>query len=231
MVALAHDGLEFSLYHNDEVIFNLRKGSQMQRIVDIFGRKLQPLLVPIKEDLGWVNLHGFVGKPEAAKKTRGEQFFFVNGRYCRSPYLNRAVQEAFEGLLMSGYSPSFFLYLELDPEKIDINIHPQKTEVKFEDENLIFALIRSTIKKSLGIYNVAPSLDFDRNEQMDSFFPPKPDAARSYNASSINVDRNYNPFAEATPSKINDTAMVNFTEMYQQNISAEPSKINLFDAL
>lgn len=228
-VALAHDGLEFSLYHNDEVIFNLRKGSQMQRIVDIFGRKLQPLLVPIKEDLGWVNLHGFVGKPEAAKKTRGEQFFFVNGRYFRSPYLNRAVQEAFEGLLMSGYSPSFFLYLELDPEKIDINIHPQKTEVKFEDENLIFALIRSTIKKSLGIYNVAPSLDFDRNEQMDSFFPPKPDAARSYNASSINVDRNYNPFAEAIPSKINDTAMVNFTEMYQQNISAEPSKINLFD--
>ena len=228
-VALAHDGLEFSLYHNDEVIFNLRKGSQMQRIVDIFGRKLQPLLVPIKEDLGWVNLHGFVGKPEAAKKTRGEQFFFVNGRYFRSPYLNRAVQEAFEGLLMSGYSPSFFLYLELDPEKIDINIHPQKTEVKFEDENLIFALIRSTIKKSLGIYNVAPSLDFDRNEQMDSFFPPKPDAARSYNASSINMDRNYNPFAEATPSKINDTAMVNFTEMYQQNISAEPSKINLFD--
>lgn len=228
-VALAHDGLEFSLYHNDEVIFSLRKGSQMQRIVDIFGRKLQPLLVPIKEDLGWVNLHGFVGKPEAAKKTRGEQFFFVNGRYFRSPYLNRAVQEAFEGLLMSGYSPSFFLYLELDPEKIDINIHPQKTEVKFEDENLIFALIRSTIKKSLGIYNVAPSLDFDRNEQMDSFFPPKPDAARSYNASSINVDRNYNPFAEATPSKINDTAMINFTEMYQQNISAEPSKINLFD--
>ena len=228
-VALAHDGLEFSLYHNDEVIFNLRKGSQMQRIVDIFGRKLQPLLVPIKEDLGWVNLHGFVGKPEAAKKTRGEQFFFVNGRYFRSPYLNRAVQEAFEGLLMSGYSPSFFLYLELDPEKIDINIHPQKTEVKFEDENLIFALIRSTIKKSLGIYNVAPSLDFDRNEQMDSFFSPKPEAARSYNASSINVDRNYNPFAEATPSKINDTAMVNFTEMYQQNISAEPSKINLFD--
>ena len=96
---MAHENLEFSLYHNDEVIFNLRKGSQMQRIVDIFGRKLHPLLVPIKEDLGWVKLNGFVGKPEAAKKSRGEQFFFVNGRYFRSPYLNRAVQEAFEGLL------------------------------------------------------------------------------------------------------------------------------------
>ena len=228
-VALAHESIEFSLYHNDEVIFNLRKGSQMQRIVDIFGRKLHPLLVPIKEDLGWVQLHGFVGKPEAAKKARGEQFFFVNGRFFRSPYLNRAVQEAFEGLLQSNYSPSFFLYLELDPEKIDVNIHPQKTEIKFEDENLIFALIRSTIKKSLGIYNVAPSLDFERNEKMDSFFSPKPDAAKSYHSPNIQVDRSYNPFAEATPSKINETAMVNLTEMYNQEISASPSKINLFD--
>ena len=228
-VALAHESIEFSLYHNDEVIFSLRKGSQMQRIVDIFGRKLHPLLVPIKEDLGWVQLHGFVGKPEAAKKARGEQFFFVNGRFFRSPYLNRAVQEAFEGLLQSNYSPSFFLYLDLDPEKIDVNIHPQKTEIKFEDENLIFALIRSTIKKSLGIYNVAPSLDFERNEKMDSFFSPKPDVAKSYHSPNIQVDRSYNPFAEATPSKINETAMVNLTEMYNQEISASPSKINLFD--
>lgn len=228
-VALAHENLEFCLYHNDELIFNLRKGSQMQRIVDIFGRKLHPLLVPIKEDLGWVTLHGYVGKPEAAKKARGEQFFFVNGRYFRSPYLSRAVQEAFEGLLQNGYSPSFFLYLELDPEKIDVNIHPQKTEVKFEDENLIFALIRSTIKKSLGIYNVAPSLDFERNEQMDSFFAPKPDAAKNYNSSGIHIDRNYNPFAEQVPSRINDTAMVNLTEMYQQPFTAAPSKINLFE--
>lgn len=229
-VALAHESIEFSLYHNDEAVFNLRKGSQMMRIVDIFGRKLHPLLVPIKEDLGWVQLHGFVGKPEAAKKSRGEQFFFVNGRFFRSPYLNRAVQEAFEGLLQSNYSPSFFLYLELNPEKIDVNIHPQKTEVKFEDENLIFALIRSTIKKSLGIYNVAPSLDFERNDKMDSFFPPKVDAAKSYNAPGIHIDRNFNPFAEnASPSKINETAMVNLTEMYRQDISASPSKINLFD--
>lgn len=229
-VALAHESIEFSLYQNDEVVFNLRKGSQMQRIVDIFGRKLHPLLVPIKEDLGWVKMHGFVGKPEAAKKTRGEQFFFVNGRFFRSPYLNRAVQEAFEGLLQSNYSPSFFLYLELDPEKIDVNIHPQKTEIKFEDENLIFALIRSTIKKSLGIYNVTPSLDFERNDRMDSFFSPKPDAAKNYHSPNIQVDRNYNPFAEnASPSKINETAMVNLTEMYGQDISASPSKINLFD--
>lgn len=230
-VVLAHEQVEFSLYHNDEIIFNLRKGSLMQRVVDLFGRKLQPLLVPIKEDLGWVKLQGFVGKPEAAKKSRGEQFFFVNGRYFRSPYLSRAAQEAFEGLLQSAYVPSFFLYLELDPEKIDVNIHPQKTEVKFEDENLIFALIRSTIKRSLGIYNVAPSLDFERNEKMDSFFPPQAEAIKNHSGSAvkIHIDRDYNPFLEKVPSKINEAAMVNLTEMYEPHLSAEPSKINLFD--
>ena len=126
-VALAHETVEFEMFHNDEPIFRLRKGTQMQRIVDIFGRKIHSLLVPIKEDLGWIKLEGFVAKPEGAKKTRGEQFLFVNGRFFRSPYLNKAVQDAFEGLLLPGYIPSFFLYLETEPDKIDVNIHPQKT--------------------------------------------------------------------------------------------------------
>ena len=108
-----------------------------QRIIDIFGKRLQPILVPIKEDIEWIKLHGYVAKPEGAKKSRGEQFFFVNNRYFKSPYLEKAVQEAFEGLLKVGYSPSFFLFLEISPEKIDINIHPQKTEIKFEDEHII----------------------------------------------------------------------------------------------
>ena len=159
-VALAHENLDFELFHNDDIVFRLRKSSLLQRIVEIFGRKLHQLLVPIKEDLGWIKLTGFVAKPEGAKNVRGEQFFFVNGRYFRSAYFNKAVQEAFEGLLLPGYIPTFFLFLELDPEKVDVNIHPQKTEVKFEDENLIFALVRSTIKKSLGIYNVCAKLRF-----------------------------------------------------------------------
>jgi DNA mismatch repair protein MutL len=132
-VALAHEQVEFDLFHNDELIFRLRKGSLLQRIVDVFGRKLQPLLVPIKEEMDWVSLNGFVAKPEGAKKTRGDQFLFVNGRFFKSPYLNKAVQEAFEGLLLPGYLPSFFLFLQINPERIDVNIHPQKTEVKFED--------------------------------------------------------------------------------------------------
>ena len=222
-VALAHEQIEFSLYHNDEEIFKLRKANLSQRIVDIFGRKLQPLLVPVKEDLGWVKLDGFVAKPEGAKKTRGEQFFFVNGRFFRSAYFNRAVQEAFEELLAPAYIPTFFLYLELDPEKIDVNIHPQKTEVKFEDEHLIYALIRSTVKRSLGIYNIAPSLDFDRDPQKDIFAGISSKVNTSPQFTDIKVDRNYNPFQS---EKMTDVKMVNLGEIYQGNIQAEPSKLN-----
>lgn len=233
-VALAHENLEFSLFHDDDAVFRLRKGSQMQRIVDIFGRKLQPQLVPIKEDIIWCKLHGFVAKPEGAKKTRGEQFIFVNGRYFKSAYFNKAVQEAFEGLLLPGYVPTFFLFLELDPEKIDVNIHPQKTEVKFEDEHLIFALLRSTIKRSLGIYNVSPSLDFERDPELDHMmqktFPSKSNSGGNtvIKMPEIIVDRDYNPFLEER--EITHTEIQNLTEMYHQNIStAEPSKINLFE--
>lgn len=228
-VALAHEHIEFDLFHNDEAIFRLRRGSQLQRIIEIFGRKLQPHLIPIKEDLGWMNVSGFIGKPEAAKKARGEQFLFVNGRFFRSPYLNKAVQEAFEGLLLPGYLPTFFLYLETDPEKIDVNIHPQKTEVKFEDEHLIFALLRSTVKKSLGIYNVAPSLDFERDPAMENFFPSTRATPSSQNLKmpEITVDRTFNPFRE---EERDTTAEIkNMTQIYHQNIEAAPSKINLFE--
>ncbi|WOC51779.1 DNA mismatch repair protein MutL [Bergeyella porcorum] len=229
-VALAHPNIEFDLFHNDEAVFRLRRGTPMQRIVEVFGRKLQPLLVPIKEDLDWIRLNGYVAKPEGAKKTRGEQFFFVNHRFFKSPYLNRAVQDAFEGLLQPGYVPSFFLFLEVEPERIDVNIHPQKTEVKFEDENLIFALIRSTVKKALGIYNVAPSLDFDKDPQMDAFLNAKPaESTMNFKPSSVSVSRGFNPFkseGNAVPSK---EEVINLQEMFAQNISAEPSKINLFE--
>ncbi len=229
-VALAHQDTEFDLFHNDEPIFRLRKGSPAQRIVEIFGRKLQPLLIPIREELDWITFHGYVAKPEGAKKTRGEQFFFANNRFFKSAYLNKAVQEAFEGLLQPGYTPSYFLYLDIDPEKIDVNIHPQKTEVKFEDEHLIFALIRSTVKRSLGIYNIAPSLDFDRDPKMESFFGTPSRANHSgFKPENVSVGRDFNPFNDEP--KVGTTEMVNMTQMYQQDLtaSAEPSKINLFD--
>lgn len=228
-VALAHETIEFSLFHDDEPIFRLRRGTQMQRIVDIFGRKLQPQLIPIKEDIVWCKLHGFAAKPEGAKKNRGEQFFFVNGRYFRSPYFSKAVQEAFEGLLQPGYSPTFFLFLELDPAKIDVNIHPQKTEIKFEDEHLIYALLRSTIKRSLGIYNVAPSLDFERDPNLDDImnksYPSK--ANGNIKMPEIIVDKDYNPFLEERA--IFKAEIQSLDDIYKQNITAAPSKINLFE--
>ncbi|AIL47743.1 DNA mismatch repair endonuclease MutL [Elizabethkingia anophelis] len=226
-VALAHPGLEFSLYNNDSEVFRLRKSTELQRIVDIFGRRLHSLLVPIKEETDWVRLSGYVGKPEAARKNRGEQFFFVNGRYFKSPYLSRAVQEAFEGLLQPQYIPSYFLFLEIDPEKIDVNIHPQKTEVKFEDENVIFAMLRSSIKRSLGIYNISPSLDFDREPMHDEMIVSRSPSDRVV-IPTIQVDRNYNPFREETTTP-KPQEIVSLTEMYQTSVSPSPSKINLFD--
>lgn len=229
-VALAHEQIEFNLYHNDEEVFRLRKGNLLHRIVDIFGRKIQQMLVPINEDVDIVKLSGYVAKPEAAKKSRGEQFFFVNGRFFRSPYLNKAVQEAFEGLLQTGYNPSFFLYLTVDPEKIDVNIHPQKTEIKFEDEILIYALIRSTIKKSLGIYNIAPSLDFDRDERRESFFSEVENkstqpSSNTFQSTINSLGNHYTPFE----SKINENTSQGMMDLYAINTESQPSKINLFE--
>lgn len=239
-VALPHHDIEFNLYHNEEPIFRLRKTTQIQRIIDIFGKRLQPVLVPIKEDIEWVKLHGYVAKPEGAKKSRGEQFFFVNNRYFKSPYLEKAVQEAFEGLLKMGYSPSFFLFLEISPEKIDINIHPQKTEIKFEDEHIIYALIRSTIKKALGIYNIAPSIDFDndiarfddifRNSSTaeDNSFSESKINKENYDSKRISVPRDFNPF-EQEP-KASQQEIINLTEMYKDSMGpSSPSKLNLFE--
>lgn len=239
-VVLPHHDIEFNLYHNEEPIFRLRKTTQIQRIIDIFGKRLQPVLVPIKEDIEWVKLHGYVAKPEGAKKSRGEQFFFVNNRYFKSPYLEKAVQEAFEGLLKMGYSPSFFLFLEISPEKIDINIHPQKTEIKFEDEHIIYALIRSTIKKALGIYNIAPSIDFDndiarfddifRNSSTaeDNSFSESKINKENYDSKRISVPRDFNPF-EQEP-KASQQEIINLTEMYKDSMGpSSPSKLNLFE--
>ena len=239
-VALPHHDIEFNLYHNEEPIFRLRKTTQIQRIIDVFGKRLQPVLVPIKEDIEWVKLYGYVAKPEGAKKSRGEQFFFVNNRYFKSPYLEKAVQEAFEGLLKMGYSPSFFLFLEISPEKIDINIHPQKTEIKFEDEHIIYALIRSTIKKALGIYNIAPSIDFDndiarfddifRNSSTaeDNSFSESKINKENYDSKRISVPRDFNPF-EQEP-KASQQEIINLTEMYKDSMGpSSPSKLNLFE--
>lgn len=209
-VALAHEDIQFQLFNNDEEMFRLRSGSLLQRISEIFGRKIQHQLIPIAEQLDWIKLNGFIGKPEGAKKARGEQFFFVNQRFFRSTYLNKAVQDAFEGLIPPRFLPSFFLYIQIDPERIDVNIHPTKTEIKFEDEASIYALLRTAIKKSLGVYNVVPSLDFDQNPDW-SFSLNKKDIPVV--EPKININSSYNPF-DSTASKPSRAEKVNLHELY-----------------
>ena len=162
-VSLSHPEISFSLYHNDNEIYNLKNNNLRKRIVAVFGVKMNEKLVPVLEATEMISMEGFVAKPNFSKKKRGEQFFFVNNRFVKSPYLNHAVVAAFDGLLEQGSHPSYFLYLTVPTKSIDINIHPTKTEIKFDDEKAIYAILRATIKHSLGQYNIAPVLDFNRD--------------------------------------------------------------------
>lgn len=197
-VAMAHPNIHFTMYHNGSEMFNLPVSNFRQRIVNIFSGKTNEKLVPVKEETEIVNLHGFIGKPEFSKKNRGEQFFFVNDRFIKSGYLHHAVMAAYEGLLKDGCQPSYFLYLDVPPHTIDINIHPTKTEIKFDDEHALYAILRSSIKHSLGQFNVAPVLDFDRDPNLDT---PYQYQNKEAEYPTIQVDRTYNPFSEDKPVK------------------------------
>jgi DNA mismatch repair protein MutL len=194
-VSLAHPDIQFRLTHNKTEIFNLAKGNLRQRIVAVFGNKYNERLVPILEDTDLVNLSGFIIKPSHAKRTRGEQFFFVNNRFIKSPFLHRAIVDAFDGLISSDQHPSYFVFMDIDPSKIDVNIHPTKTEIKFEDEHLIFAILKSSIKKSLGQFNVTPSIDFDADLQ---FHVPPARPGTVTPPPRIDIDPEYNPFKQDT---------------------------------
>ncbi len=192
-VALAHPAIHFTMYHNGSEMFNLPISNFRQRIVAIFSGKTNEKLVPIAEETEIVNLHGFIGKPEFSKKNRGEQFFFVNNRYIKSGYLHHAVMAGYEGLLKDGAQPSYFIYLDVPPHSIDINIHPTKTEIKFDDEHALYAILRSSIKHSLGQFNVSPVLDFDRDPNLDT---PYEYQNKTVNFPTIQVDSRYNPFSD-----------------------------------
>lgn len=191
-VALAHPNISFSMYNAENEVFNLKKGSFRQRIVGVFGEKYNQKLVPVAESTDIVIIDGFVSKPEFAKKTRGEQYFFVNDRFIKNAYLNHAVQNAYDQLLSKDQFPSYFINLKIDPSKIDINIHPTKTEIKFEDERSIYAIIRTSVKQALGKYNISPTLDF---EQETSFDIPLSKRMDTIKAPTIKVNPNYNPFS------------------------------------
>ncbi len=218
-VAMAHPSISFTLIHNGSELYNLPSSNFRQRIVAIFGGKTNEKLVPVAEDTELVKISGFVGKPEFAKKSRGEQFFFVNDRYIKSPYLHHAIMSAYEGLLKEGNQPSYFLYLHVPPHTIDINIHPTKTEIKFDDEHSLYAILRSAVKHSLGQFNVAPILDFERDSNLDTPYQYKDKEA---DFPTIQVNSGFNPFATEKPSKSlssfgsykNETTQSNWESLY-----------------
>ncbi|EAR12036.1 putative DNA mismatch repair protein [Polaribacter irgensii 23-P] len=201
-VALAHPDISFLLHHNNNEIYHLKEGNLRQRIVAVFGIKMNEKLVPINEKTDLVAIQGFIAKPEFSKRKRGEQFFFVNNRFIKSSYLNHAVVSAFDGLLESGAHPSYFLYLTVPANSIDINIHPTKTEIKFDNEKVLYAILRATVKHSLGQYNVAPVLDFNRDAGLDTPYNFQPNS-KGTALPKVFVDPDFNPFKEEFQKEIN----------------------------
>lgn len=191
-VALAHPAIFFSLHSDGHEMFHLPQETLKQRIVHIFGNNYNQRLVPVEEETTILTVSGFVGKPEFAKKTRGEQFFFVNRRFVKDPYLNHAVMNAYEDILPADTYPLYVLFIEIDPAKIDINVHPTKTEIKYEDEKSIYAILRSSVKRSLGRYNIAPTLDFEQETSFNNMISAKP--LDEIQMPTISFNPNFNPF-------------------------------------
>lgn len=190
-VALAHPDIKFSLHHNGQEIYQLQAGVLRMRVASIFGRNSNERLVPIEEQTNIVSIKGFLGKPDAAKKTRGEQFFFVNHRFFKDSYFHHAISKAFEGMISEKHFPSYCIYLEVDPAKIDVNIHPTKTEIKFEEDRFIYSILLSSVRQALGKYNIFPTLDFETETSFDvpsSFRKTEPVEPQ------INIDPSFNPF-------------------------------------
>ena len=192
-IALAHPELSFHLSTPDSVLLDLPSGNFRQRIVNIFGRSLDKQIIPLKVETPMVTIVGFVGNPESSKKKGARQFFFVNGRYMRHPYFAKAVQNAYERLIPEGDQVQFFLQMVVDPSRIDVNIHPTKTEIKFEDEQAIWQILRAAVRESLGKFNAIPTIDFEAGESLNLPVFQEGDFS-DVQEPSISIDNDFNPF-------------------------------------
>ena len=192
-IAIANPDKDFALYHNDRIVFQLYGDSLKRRIVSLFGTGYDKRLLAVKEETESLKIGGFIGKPEFAKKTRGEQYFFVNGRFIRHPYLHHAVANAFQELIPKDAFPTYFITMDADPESIDINIHPTKTEINFENSQFVYNLLKSAVKKALGQFNI-DSLDFEKESSM--YFDDGKKAGHP-TPPKISVNPDYNPFETA----------------------------------
>ncbi|MFT5823876.1 MAG: DNA mismatch repair protein MutL [Crocinitomix sp.] len=190
-IALVHPDINITFHHNDDEIYNLPSEGLRQRIVRVYGNKFNQRLVPVNEETDIIKISGFVLKPEFAKTSRDQSYFFVNNRYFKDRYFNHAVSQAYDGLIPSGKYPPYFLYFDVPTKSIDVNVHPTKTEIKFEENQAIYAIIRSAVKQALGQFNIAPTLDF---EQEQSFIIPALKKGEQVKMPEIKVDPTFNPF-------------------------------------
>jgi DNA mismatch repair protein MutL len=194
-LALANPALSISLYHNSSVIYNLPSENVRKRIVSLFSRNINLNLIPVDTRTSVINISGYIGQPKYAKKNMGEQFFFVNGRFMKHPFFNRAVQQAYDRILPPETFPSYFLYFEVDPATIDINIHPTKTEIKFEDERTAWQIIQASLREAMGKFNLMPSIDFDQSGSID--IPISKDRGTDLPEPEIWINPDFNPFEQA----------------------------------
>jgi DNA mismatch repair protein MutL len=192
-VSLAHPDIEFSLDHNDEEIYNIPRANLKQRIVHLFGKSINQNLTTLDTETSIARISGFIGKPEHARRTPGEQFFFVNNRFMKHPYFHKAILSAYEKILPPETLPSYFIFLDVDPNSIDINIHPTKTEIKFENELAIFQILMASTREALGKFNLVPSIDFNNEASMN--FPVFPKDQPVY-VPDVPINHHYNPFNE-----------------------------------
>ncbi|MCX6335388.1 MAG: DNA mismatch repair endonuclease MutL [Bacteroidia bacterium] len=197
-VVLSHPEIRFSLHHNDTEVYNLIPSNHRQRIIGVFGKQINQDLITLETETSLISIKGFIGKPENARRTYGEQFFFVNNRYMKHPYFHKAVGEAYQNILPAEAIPTYFIFMEADPSSIDINIHPTKTEIKFEDERSIWQILMASVREALGRFNIVPSIDFESEALIDipvksslDPFPKQPD---------IQINPRYNPFDGDEPS-------------------------------
>lgn len=222
-VAIPNYNINFKIFDGNKSLATYTESNLQQRIVSVFGKNYQQKLLSFAQDTDYVKIHGFVIKPEYSKKTRGEQYLFVNNRFIRSAYINAAIRNAFSGLISSDSFPGYFIFIEINPAEIDINIHPTKTEIKFRDEKMVAAVIASSIRKSLGTNNMMPSIDFESETTIDFTLDPN----RAVKIPQIKVDPNFNPFKRSSHS-IGSASKNNSINRWEnisveKNISAESS--------
>lgn len=198
-VALVNPHVAFSFYNNDKILHQLAASNLKQRIVELFGNHFNPRLVPVEQESTIVSIFGYIGKPEFAKKKRGEQYFFTNGRFIKNPYLHHSIENAFRELIPDDAFPTYFIYLTVDPKTIDVNIHPTKTEVNFQDVKNIYAILHSAVRQSIGKFNITPSLDFEQEQGL--VIPPLPPGVH-VKQPTITVNPDYNPFEKKVRSQI-----------------------------